>query len=327
MPRPSYSTMYRSSRWRGCWRSARRATRVRCATRRHASTCTRASTAAFAMPWQQSLQSIRIGDPISADTQMGPLVNRKRLAAIEGFIADAREPRARGSRPEALASATAVSRTSSPLLDDVPDTARVMSEEPFGPVAALQPFKSLDDVIERSNRLSLWAWRPMPSPASRKTLDALADNLDVGLLGLNHCNLAAAETPFGGVKESGYGSEGGSEGHRAIPGDQVCHRGAAVVIGHSRLVSIEQAGGDAVLHDLRRAAADLEGAHVAQHALEWKLGRVAVATMDLHGGVDHLEGRFAARRPWRSRRCALRRHGVRPADAPHDRRAGAWLRP
>jgi succinate-semialdehyde dehydrogenase/glutarate-semialdehyde dehydrogenase len=97
------------------------------------------------------------------------------------------------------------------LFDDVPDAARIMHEEPFGPIAALQPFKSLDDVIERANRLP-YGLAAYAFTGSRKTLDALGERLEVGLLGLNHCNLAAAETPFGGVKESGYGSEGGSEG-------------------------------------------------------------------------------------------------------------------
>jgi succinate-semialdehyde dehydrogenase/glutarate-semialdehyde dehydrogenase len=157
-----------------------------------------------------ALSSIRIGDPTSPDTHMGPLVNRKRLGAIEGIVLDAREKGARvvagGARLGNRGFAHALT-----LLDDVPDAARVMNEEPFGPIAALQPFRSLDEVIERANRLP-YGLAAYAFTGSRKTLDALAERLEVGLLGLNHCNLAAAETPFGGVKESGYGSEGGSEG-------------------------------------------------------------------------------------------------------------------
>ena len=141
---------------------------------------------------------------------MGPLVNRRRLTAIEGFIADARDKGTRIAAGGARIGNRGFAHELT-LLDDVPDTARVMSEEPFGPVAALQPFKTLDDVIERSNRLP-YGLAGYAFTSSRKTLDALAENLEVGLLGLNHCNLAAAETPFGGMKESGYGSEGGSEG-------------------------------------------------------------------------------------------------------------------
>jgi succinate-semialdehyde dehydrogenase/glutarate-semialdehyde dehydrogenase len=157
-----------------------------------------------------ALKAIRIGDPMSPGTQMGPLVNRRRLAAIESFVADARDKGARvvagGGRLGNRGFAHELT-----LLDDVPDAARIMTEEPFGPIASLQPFKSLDDVIERANRLP-YGLAAYAFTSSRKTLDALADKLEVGLLGLNHCNLAAAETPFGGVKESGYGSEGGSEG-------------------------------------------------------------------------------------------------------------------
>jgi len=97
------------------------------------------------------------------------------------------------------------------LLDRVPDKARVMHEEPFGPVAALQPFDTLDEVTAKANALP-FGLAAYAFTASRTRLDALAENLEVGLLGLNHCNLAAAETPFGGMKESGYGSEGGAEG-------------------------------------------------------------------------------------------------------------------
>ena len=97
------------------------------------------------------------------------------------------------------------------LLDEVPDGARIMREEPFGAVAAMQPFRTLDEVVAKANALpyGLAAYVFSSSP---RVLHTMTEKLEVGLLGLNSCNIAAAETPFGGMKDSGYGSEGGTEG-------------------------------------------------------------------------------------------------------------------
>lgn len=155
------------------------------------------------------LRAIRVGDPFDGATQMGPLVSRRRLQAVEELVQEAQDCGAKllgggriGNRGffHGLA-----------LLDRVPDKARVMHEEPFGPIAALQPFDTLEEVTAKANALP-FGLAAYAFTASRARLDALAENLEVGLLGLNHCNLAAAETPFGGMKESGYGSEGGAEG-------------------------------------------------------------------------------------------------------------------
>jgi succinate-semialdehyde dehydrogenase/glutarate-semialdehyde dehydrogenase len=158
----------------------------------------------------QAMAGIRTGDPLAQGTQMGPLVNAKRLRAIEAFVADARAQGARiaagGARVGERGQFHALT-----LLDEVPDSARIMREEPFGAVAAMQPFRTLDEVVAKANALpyGLAAYVFSRSP---RTLQQMTERLEVGLLGLNGCNIAAAETPFGGVKESGYGSEGGSEG-------------------------------------------------------------------------------------------------------------------
>jgi succinate-semialdehyde dehydrogenase / glutarate-semialdehyde dehydrogenase len=165
---------------------------------------------AFTEAFAGALKSIRIGDPADPATQMGPLVSLKRLNAIEDLVTDARDRGARvvvgGSRIGNRGFFHELT-----LLDAVPDDARVMTEEPFGPIAAMQPFTSTEDVIARANGLPFGLAAYAFSASQRKLQDVTAA-LEVGLLGLNHCNIAAAETPFGGVKESGYGSEGGSEG-------------------------------------------------------------------------------------------------------------------
>ncbi len=158
----------------------------------------------------QAFGQVSIGDPLADGTHMGPLVNARRRSAIETLIEDAVEKGARiAAGGQRLGNQGFFHELT--LLDEVPDAADVMSSEPFGPLAALQPFSSTDDVIARANGLpyGLAAYGFSKSDAN---LDRLANELEVGLLGLNHCDLAAAETPFGGMKESGFGSEGGSEG-------------------------------------------------------------------------------------------------------------------
>jgi succinate-semialdehyde dehydrogenase/glutarate-semialdehyde dehydrogenase len=157
-----------------------------------------------------AMSAVRVGDPLAEGTQMGPLVNAKRLNAIEAFVADARAQGARvaagGGRLGERGQFHALT-----LLDEVPDSARIMSEEPFGAVAAMQSFRALDEVVAKANALpyGLAAYVFSRSP---RTIHEMTERLEVGLLGINGCNIATAETPFGGVKESGYGSEGGSEG-------------------------------------------------------------------------------------------------------------------
>lgn len=166
--------------------------------------------AKFRQRFADALDAVRIGDPLAADTQMGPVVNERRLNSIETLVADARAKGAKvaagGGRIGTRGFFHALT-----LVDEVPDDARVMNEEPFGPLAAIQPFTTVEEVVQKANRLP-FGLAAYAFSASKRNLDAIAGELDVGLLGLNHCNLAAAETPFGGVKESGYGSEGGSEG-------------------------------------------------------------------------------------------------------------------
>ena len=166
--------------------------------------------ARFRKAFAGALEAVKIGDPLDQATQMGPLVNEKRLSAIEAFVEDGRRNGAKiiagGSRIGNQGFYHGLT-----LLDEVPDTARVMHDEPFGPVAAMQAFHTLDEAIEKSNSLP-FGLAAYAFTSSRRTLDALAADLEVGLLGLNHCDIAAAETPFGGMKDSGYGSEGGSEG-------------------------------------------------------------------------------------------------------------------
>jgi succinate-semialdehyde dehydrogenase/glutarate-semialdehyde dehydrogenase len=100
------------------------------------------------------------------------------------------------------------------LLADVPNAARIMNEEPFGPVAVTQRFTSFDEVVAQANRLpyglAAYAWTQ-----SARTMADIGDAIEAGMIGINFVGLTGPETPFGGVKESGHGSEGGIEGLEA----------------------------------------------------------------------------------------------------------------
>jgi len=96
-------------------------------------------------------------------------------------------------------------------MTDVPPTAMVMNDEPFGPLAPIVPFKTFDEVIEQANRLP-YGLASYAFTGSTKTATAVSDALESGMVGVNTLMISLPETPFGGVKDSGYGSEGGSEG-------------------------------------------------------------------------------------------------------------------
>ena len=101
------------------------------------------------------------------------------------------------------------------MLTDIPDEARIMSEEPFGPIAPITSFSTFEDVIQRANSLpyglaSFVFTRDMAKAACTE------EALNAGIVGVNHMMISTPETPFGGVNKSGYGSESGMEGLEAF---------------------------------------------------------------------------------------------------------------
>ena len=154
--------------------------------------------------------SLKIGNGLDAANDMGPLANERRLAAMETLVADAREKGAR-----VLAGGNRIGNRGNfyPLtvLADVPDDARAMREEPFGPLALLSRVKDIDEAIEKANSVAYGLAGYAFTNSARKA-DRLAESVDVGNLSINHFVASSAETPFGGVKDSGFGREGGIEG-------------------------------------------------------------------------------------------------------------------
>ncbi len=155
------------------------------------------------------MQAARVGDGSEAGITMGPLANERRVPAMEAFIADAVQ---RGARVHSGGKRIGNKGNffEPTILTDVPLDARVMNEEPFGPLAIVGRFAGVDDAITEANRLP-YGLASYAYTRSAATAASVAARVEAGMLGINHHGLALPETPFGGVKDSGYGSEGGSE--------------------------------------------------------------------------------------------------------------------
>jgi succinate-semialdehyde dehydrogenase / glutarate-semialdehyde dehydrogenase len=164
----------------------------------------------FADSFGEKAAQLKVGNGLDPSTQLGPLANSRRIDAMEGLVADAK---AKGARVLAGGQRIGNSGYFFPLtvLADVPDDARAMREEPFGPLALVNPVRNLDEAIEKANSLP-YGLAGYAFTRSAHSADRLANELEVGNLSINHFVASMAETPFGGVKDSGYGREGGTEG-------------------------------------------------------------------------------------------------------------------
>jgi succinate-semialdehyde dehydrogenase / glutarate-semialdehyde dehydrogenase len=155
-------------------------------------------------------KALPVGDGIDEKNKMGPLVHARRLAAIEALVDDAKRS---GAKVQAGGA-----RLKSPgyfyaptVLSDVPDKARIMNDEPFGPVALINSFSDYDSVIREANRLPYGlAAFAFTNSAHRAKL--VGEQLEAGMVGVNTFQISVPDSPFGGVKESGHGSEEGIEG-------------------------------------------------------------------------------------------------------------------
>ena len=168
---------------------------------------------AFVEKFAAAAGRLKLGSGLDRETTMGPLANPRRMNAMHDMIADAT---AKGGQLVAGGErrGNAGNFWQPTVLADVPNDARIMNEEPFGPVAVTQRFDSFDAVVTEANRLpyglAAYAWTQ-----SARTAADIGDALEAGMVGINFLGLTGPETPFGGIKESGHGSEGGIEGLEA----------------------------------------------------------------------------------------------------------------
>jgi succinate-semialdehyde dehydrogenase/glutarate-semialdehyde dehydrogenase len=155
------------------------------------------------------MAKLKVGDGMDATSTMGPLANPRRVTAMQDLTANAVKSGAKlltgGERIGTVGNFFAPT-----LLDDVPLAADIFNNEPFGPVVSVRGFDALEDAIAEANRLP-FGLAGYAYTLSLKSAHLLARELQVGMLWMNQAAVAWPELPFGGVKDSGYGSEGGPE--------------------------------------------------------------------------------------------------------------------
>ena len=163
----------------------------------------------FVARFLAKLEKVKVGDGLLKETRMGPLAQARRVAAMAGFIDDAHQ---RGAT--VLAGGSALPGEGNffapTVLADLPEDSRLMTEEPFGPIAGIVRFKTVEEVLQRANSLP-FGLASYAFTGGTKNARLLSEGLEAGMVSINHVGLALAETPFGGIKDSGYGSEGGLE--------------------------------------------------------------------------------------------------------------------
>jgi succinate-semialdehyde dehydrogenase/glutarate-semialdehyde dehydrogenase len=167
----------------------------------------------FVARFTEYAKGIKLGDGLEKGVTMGPLANPRRLDAMESIVNDSKS---RGGKIAAGGSRHGNQGYffQPTVITDVPDDSKVMTVEPFGPMAPIVPFKTFDEVMERANSLE-YGLAAYAFTASSATANAVGDAIQSGMIGINSVAVSTPETPFGGVKESGYGSEGGIEGLEA----------------------------------------------------------------------------------------------------------------
>jgi succinate-semialdehyde dehydrogenase/glutarate-semialdehyde dehydrogenase len=153
---------------------------------------------------------LHVGNALDATTEMGPLINQRRLDAVGAYVADALDQGARlASGGKRLGNQGFLYPIT--VLADIPDHARAMREEPFGPLALISRVSSIDEAIAKANSvhfgLAAYAFTD-----SAKVAAKIIDEFECGSLSINHYTSSFPEVPFGGIKDSGYGREGGTEG-------------------------------------------------------------------------------------------------------------------
>jgi succinate-semialdehyde dehydrogenase / glutarate-semialdehyde dehydrogenase len=164
---------------------------------------------------------VKTGSGLDANTKMGPLANIRRPAAIGALVEDAR---AKGARVVTGGERGTEGFFFQPtLLADVPDSADIMSNEPFGPVAVSARFDTFDEVIERANRLPV-GLAAFAFTENGRRANLLGDALETGMVGINTFTISVADAPFGGIKDSGFGSEGGPEGLDSYMNTKAIHQ-------------------------------------------------------------------------------------------------------
>jgi len=167
----------------------------------------------FAEGFAARARALPVGAGIDEANRMGPLAHARRLPAVQGIIDESL-----GHGARLLAGGKRMARKGyffePTVLADVPNSARIMNDEPFGPIAILNPFRAFDAVLAEANRLP-FGLAAFGFTNNAQRVQLLGERIEAGMIGLNSFQISVPEAPFGGVKESGHGSEEGIEGLEA----------------------------------------------------------------------------------------------------------------
>ncbi len=163
----------------------------------------------FVETFTAATKAVKVGDGLAEGTAMGPLISERRVEAVGALVQDAVQ-----SGAELITGGKRIGNSGyfyePTVLSNVPQTARIMNEEPFGPVALMVPVGGLDEALEEANRLNhglaAYAFTRSADNAAR-----MSSGVRSGMLSINHLGLALPEVPFGGINDSGYGTEGGAD--------------------------------------------------------------------------------------------------------------------
>jgi succinate-semialdehyde dehydrogenase/glutarate-semialdehyde dehydrogenase len=165
--------------------------------------------ARFVEAFVKAVGAIKVGDGLQADTRMGPLANSRRVEAMQMFVDDATSKGAK-----VRSGGNRIGKDGyffePTVITDVAASSRILNEEPFGPIAPIVPFATFDEAVAEANRLP-FGLAAYACTRSLKTATAIGAAIESGMVSINHMGLALPEVPFGGMKDSGFGSEGGTE--------------------------------------------------------------------------------------------------------------------
>jgi len=164
----------------------------------------------YADAFVKHVTSIVVGNGMDPDVEMGPTANSRRITTLSELVEDARVKGAIVATGGRRIGVKGYFFQPTVLLN-VPENARIMNEEPFGPIAVINPVQSLDDAIEQANSVP-YGLAGYAFTNRADYIDQLIDRVEVGNLSINTLEASMPETPFGGVKSSGHGREGGTEG-------------------------------------------------------------------------------------------------------------------
>ncbi len=163
----------------------------------------------FLEKFVNTLKTVKVGDGLDPETQMGPLAHERRVPTMTKFVENAVKMGGKvvlGGEP-----LKRVGHFFAPtVVTDLPEDSMLMTEEPFGPIAPITRFSDTDDVIKRANSLP-FGLSSYVFTNSLQTATKVANGIEAGMVNINHFGSALPETPFGGIKDSGIGSEGGTE--------------------------------------------------------------------------------------------------------------------